>query len=67
MLKVFCTLMLVKKKSILVPLVLKKCGKYIDSSDGLFGLTCLDFHTRYTKNTGMTEKQIFPGASELKM
>lgn len=50
-----------------MPLVLKKCGKFIDSSDGLSELTCLDFHTSYTKNTCMTEKQTFPGASELKM
>lgn len=49
MLKVFCTVLLVKKRSILVPLVLKKCGKFIDSSDGLFELTCLDFHTSYAK------------------
>lgn len=69
MLKVFCTLMLVKKKEHieLVPLVLKKFGKFIDSSDGLFELTCLYFNTSYTKNTCMTEKQIFPEASELKM
>ena len=49
-LKVFCTLMFSKKEHIeLVPLVFKKCGKFIDSSDGLFELTCLDFHTSYTK------------------